>query len=327
MPLPQLERIRVGFDQTFENSARKTIALMDSSGNDIASQHPQYALSLPKMGVTRQSVPVQIANPLGVGDDAHLACDVAVHVDLSKNRRGIHVSRLGDVIARCTNNRYHSLTDYAVHLAEEVRKTQHSATAQVEIQGVFSYLEKIEGVKTKVSLESLKLSAEAHLSSRGLLTSTGVGFNHITACPCVQETYRHSFGAQSEEFVNEIGRREMPLLTHSQRCSTNVVIRGNHKPVSLVDLLNCIDGVVVRSQNTMPREFELLTVFKAHQKAQFLEDVLRDLLVACRELLRDQTPKTILQIRSVSYESIHDFDLDGEIVCTLAELDQLLLPS
>jgi|LauGreDrversion2_6_1035139.scaffolds.fasta_scaffold08977_2 GTP cyclohydrolase FolE2 len=322
--LPVHERQRAGFDETFELSAHDTIEAMNRNGRDIASQKPGFLLPLKKMGVTRTGVPVRISDPLGGGNLVQLSCEVAMHVSLGDDRRGIHVSRLGNTIADHTGDVYQSLPDYACSVAENICRVQHADTATVSVSGIFAFLEPLQGIKNKVSLESLELAGSASCTADGTVQSSGITFNHITACPCVQETFRHSHGSQSDELMAEISRREMPLLTHSQRCRTQITISGGSQLPDLAKLLDVIDSVVVRCQNTMPREYELLTVYKAHHKPQFLEDVLREISAQLFRLLAGNPPQTRVSIKSVSMESIHDFDLDGEIDFTMADLQLLL---
>ena len=112
----------------------------------------------------------------------------------------------------------------------------------------------------------------------------------------------------------------MPLMTHSQRCRTHVKLRGLAGPMNLLELLDSIDRVAVRCQNTMPREFALLTVFLAHARPQVLEDVLRDLSADLAKTLPDESDSARIVIDSISMESIHDFDLHGQIDTSLAEV-------
>ena len=322
--LPIHQRNRAGFNDTFELSAHETIEAMNQSGQDIASQQPEFKLPLKKMGVTRTGIPVQIVNPFDSNNFVQISCDVSMHVSVAEDRRGIHVSRLGDTLASHTTDYYQSLDEYAIRVAESTRKVQHSDHAVVQVSGQFAFLEPLYGVKSKVSLESLLLSARAEASETCTKLTSGITFNHITACPCVQETFRHSHGPESDELMGEISRREMPLLTHSQRCRTTVLIDGARQLPDVATLLDCIDSVVVRCQNTMPREYELLTVYKAHHKPQFLEDVLRELSVAIAGLLHGNSPETRVRVTSISMESIHDFDLDGEIDSSLADLEAML---
>jgi len=324
MSLPTHQRRRKTFDETFERTAEATIHKMNQSGSDVASQKPLHKLALDRVGIQRKAIPVRIQNPFGKGEPVHLTCQVSAHVGLDGERRGIHVSRLGDVLAQLAPQVFTSLGHYASQVAEAIGRTQQAPSAMVRVEGMFTYLEHLHGVKQKQSLESLKLSAVAELRQGQIQQTNGVQFNHITACPCVQETFRHSYGEDSKALLQEVERHQMPFLTHSQRCLTTVEICGAQDQYCLCQLLETIDGIVTRCQNTMPREFELLTVFNAHQKAQFLEDVLRDLLAGLRNLLKNADRSTRIRLQSVSMESIHDFDLDGETEYTLGELDAFL---
>ena len=111
------------------------------------------------------------------------------------------------------------------------------------------------------------------------------------------------------------------MATHTQRCHTRIAIAPCATPVPLAGLLATVDRVVVRCQNTLPRDLELLAVHRAHREPQFVEDVLRDLLAAVHQSIRDGHPDATIRIRATSFESIHDFDLDGEVVASVRELD------
>ncbi len=320
---PSHQRSRRGFNQTFARTAEQTIAAMNDGGHDIPNQAARLPLQIRRMGLTRSSIPVRLTDPLGGSGTVDLSCDVDTFVDLAAERRGIHVSRIGDLLARLAGETYSSLSHYARRVHDELRVVQESETASVAVRGVLTYLEQVRGVKNKASLEHLELAAEA-VTRNGVATfSQSVGFSHITACPCVQETYRNSFGPDHEALNRVLSETRMPLLTHSQRCRTTITIAGAERPIPLEPLVACLDQVVVRSQNTLPREFELLNVHRSHVKAQFLEDVIRELTYSVYRLIARDHPNATIRIQSSSMESIHDFDLEGEIEFKVAELDRI----
>lgn len=320
---PSHQRSRRGFNQTFARTAEQTIAAMDAGGHDIPNQEARLPLRLRRVGLTRSSIPVRLAAPLGGSGTVELSCDVDAFVDLAAERRGIHVSRIGDLLARLACESYPSLSHYAVRVHDELRAVQESDTATAAVRGVLTYLEAVRGVKNKASLEHLDLAAEAETRDGAATIAQSVGFTHITACPCVQETYRNSFGPEQEALRRAVAESRMPLLTHSQRCRTRITIAGAEGPLPLAPLVACIDQMVVRSQNTLPREFELLNVHRSHAKPQFLEDVIRELTHSVYKLIGLDHPAATIRIHSVSMESIHDFDLEGEIEFSVAELDRI----
>jgi GTP cyclohydrolase FolE2 len=323
MTVPRHQRSRPSFSQTFERGHEETIAAMDRGGHDIPNQSPSTPLRLKRVGVKRHSIPVRVADPFGSGSPVVLSCSVEAFLSLAPERRGIHVSRIGDLLARLSEHVYPSLQDYAVKASALLRSGQDSDSARVAVEGVLTYLENVSGVKKKASLEHLEIFAECDFHHGRTSVSHGVGFSHITACPCVQETYRNSFAKGQPSLLKGRSGKGMPLLTHTQRCQTRIQIANVSEPVTLSALLSCIDGVVVRSQNTLPREFELLNVYRAHARPQFLEDALRDLLVGVYRLLPKPSAEGALLIQTVSMESIHDFDMEGEIEFSVKELDRI----
>lgn len=324
MKLSAHQRSRPTFAETFERDHEQTILAMDGGGSDIPNQSPKTALRLKRVGVKRSSIPVSIFDPLGGGQIVQLSCSIDASVGLEAQRRGIHVSRIGDLLAKLSSQVFPSLQEYASQLSELLRAGQRCDSAQVAVRGVLTYLEKVSGVKEKASLEHLELFAAADFADHRPSFASGIGFNHITACPCVQETYRNSFLPNKTDSARD--GKHIPLLTHSQRCRTRVMISGVTEPPPVPELLTCVDGVVVRSQNTLPRDLELLNVFRAHAEAQFVEDALRDLLLAVYQVVRRRTAEGSISIKSISFESIHDFDLEAEIEFSLRELDEIFGP-
>jgi GTP cyclohydrolase-4 len=296
---------------------------MDRGGHDIPNQSPETPLRLRQIGVKRAAIPVTLADPFGGEGLVQLSCAVEASVGLEMSRRGIHVSRIGDLLARLSGKHYPSLLEYAIELNQGMCHAQGSDTASVSVSGVFTYLENISGVKEKTSLEHLDLAARVTSEDGKMLRCSGLGFSHITACPCVQETYRNSFLKDRDSSARNRGEKQIPLITHTQRCRTVIRITDAVKIPALPELLSSIDAVVVRNQNTLPREFELLNVHRAHAQPQFLEDVLRDLMLAIYRLVRPHSPEGVIQIRSDSMESIHDFNMEGEIEFSMKELDRI----
>lgn len=327
-PPPRLSRharARDVFEQVFERSPQATIAAMDAAGDDVPDQAPRLALPLRRMGVERGAIPVTIADPFDRRRTVLLSCSVSAHASLAAGRRGIHVSRIGDALAQLAPQTFDSLQHYATALCEQVAAAQGSSGAEVRVSGVLSYLEPLAGLKDKASIEHLELLARASLADGALQASSGLAFNHMTACPCVQKTYEHSFD-DGLRLLPQLAERGVPLVTHSQRCRSRITIAGAAPPLALPDLLAAVDRAVVRCQNTLPREQELLAVHRAHRDPQFLEDALRGLLRAAYELVARDHPSALIHVRSTSLESIHDFDISGEVGGSVAELALVLAP-
>ncbi len=312
------KRKRPQFDELFEMSAGDAITAMDTSGDDIPNQASAVSLIIGEIGLTRHSIPVTIMDPFGESVMRELACNLKVSAELGNEKRGIHVSRMGNTLAKLSLSQFESLSQYAEAVAKAMKHDQGVEKVQVDVQSTLTYLEDVGCKKSKLSLEHLDLSARAiWQGNQKVSESSGVGFTHITACPCVQKTYYHAMNAA------QVGKEyDDFLMTHSQRCKTQVELE-NITYFPLKDLLNIIDETVVRSQNTLPREFELSNVYRAHKNPLFLEDVLRLLVANLAYAAQGITEKSAIEVSSISMESIHDFDLTGRIRCTSHELEKL----
>ncbi|HWP41621.1 MAG TPA: GTP cyclohydrolase, FolE2/MptA family [Blastocatellia bacterium] len=305
------------FEEVFGRSGRETIASMDAAGDDIAYQKPRHKLTLTSAGVSRSNVPVLVTDPFDSSSQTHISCDVTVLTEVPATKRGIHLSRISDAIARLSERTFASLQGYASALAERVRSGQYGGRTSARVSGLYSYYERVPGRtpdKDKLSLESIGLRAGSFHSPGEHAESAGLVFTNITACPCVQQTLKHA---------SPQGVGELPTLTHSQRCETSLNVERIGGGLPVRDLLEAIDRVVVRTRNTLPREYEALLVHRAHQKPQFMEDVVRQVLFCGYEQLKERFPDSSLRVTSRCMESIHAFDITCELEYSIRDLKDI----
>lgn len=312
------------FRDALTASAARVIHAMDEAGDDIPYQTPEIQIGLPSVGLDRNHVPVRLADPLGSSTVAIAFCEVSVRTSVPSSRRGIHTSRIGNAIAESATRVYSDLQSYALDLARHIDDAEYGGRTVVKVDGAFSYLEPVPGWKVgkdKTSLEHLTLHASVRLDSGKPTMSAGLTINHITACPCVQQTYKHAL-LEAKGDVHQALEVVGPLLTHSQRCRTRVELYGLHATLPIRELLEALDSSVYRVQNTLPREHELLLVYRAHREPQFIEDAMRQVVAAVGKTFAPQFPQATVQVDSVSFESIHDYDIRADIelpMCALAD--------
>ncbi len=320
--LPVHARTGPGFEALLGVSAGQVIPSMDLAGDDIPYQVPEFTIALPAIGLDRRHVPVRIANPFGGGTPCQVSCDVAVRTEVPARRRGIHTSRIGDAIAEACRAVYPGLQDFASALAGAIRGAEYGGPTEVRVSGIVSYLEAVPGwkrEKDKTSLEHVEIHARSRLEDGAEHITAGLTVNHITACPCVQQTYKHAL-ERSRGDSDEAIRAVAPLLTHSQRCRTRVEIEGLTGPLPVAELLEVLDATLYRVQNTLPREYELALVYRAHARPQFIEDAVRQTLAGVGRAFGARFPASTVRVHSVSYESIHDYDIVADVDLPMAAL-------
>jgi len=321
--LPFYSRTLPEFKSALGAEADQVIQAMDQMEDDIPEQRPEHQIALSSVGVQRNHVPVKIFDPFGSEQNTTLFCDVSLSTAIPPHKRGLHMSRIGSLVADATGDVYEDLQQYASRLASELNNRQYGGPSEVKVSGTFSYLESVPGWKPekgKRSLENIRLHAHAVADHSGVAESAGLTIAHITACPCVQQTYKHAL-LQSQGNVEKAIELTAPLFTHSQRCETRVQLKNLPHRFSMKKLLHCLDQVLFRTQNTLPREYELLMVYRAHREPQFIEDAMRQVISALYSLLTDDDyAACAINVHSTSMESIHDFDITAECTMTMAEL-------
>jgi GTP cyclohydrolase FolE2 len=319
--------LRRSFHSHFQVKAEHVILDMDQAGDDPAQQAPSFAIPIRRVGVDRHHVPVRL-QPTSKEAPQTLQCRVRVRTELPATHRGIHVSRLGDVVADLAERTFVDLTDYARTCATMVAHRQYGGPTEVEVSGNLSFVTPVLGwkdEKSKRSLDTIGVHAACFWTPGVFTCQFGLEVDHITACPCVQQTMKHT--ARRAATLPTLPPGAPPLLTHSQRCRTRVAISTSDGPLpSLESLLRAVEQVVFRTQSTLPREHELLLVHESHRRPQFLEDVLREVAMAVAGVCSGMAQETVVTVSSTSFESIHEYDLHGQLSWTLGELRDFTIP-
>ncbi len=315
-------RAQPRFDTTFGAPAEDVLRAMDAAGDDIPYQRPQIGIALPRVGLVREHVPLRLRDPFGSDREVSLDASVQLTTEVPADKRGIHTSRIGSLLAEGVQLVHGSLQEYARWLAEALSAKEYGGGAAVTAGGTLSYLERVEGWKDdkdKVSLEHVGLQATATLQQGQWSESAGFAIHHITACPCVQQTYKHAL-LQARGDIDAALEQVAPLLTHSQRCFTRIEVRNLPGLLPFQSLFAAVETCVFRVQNTLPREFELHLVYRAHRNPQFIEDATRQIASAVARALGKEFAGSTLALASTSMESIHDFDIVSELETPVAEL-------
>lgn len=323
---PRYRRKTPTFDTTFAVPAEAVIHAMDAAGDDVPYQKPEVPLALSGVGMVREHVPLRIRDPFGSSSPVTVHATLQLLTEVPEDKRGIHTSRIGSLLADSLGEVHGSAQEYVRTLAGLLNETGYGRSSRVSMRGTLSYLEEVQGwrdEKDKTSLEHLELSATAAIRDGQWSESVGFAVNHITACPCVQQTYKHALRqskGDSSSALDSLG----PLLTHSQRCFSRLEVRNLSEDLRILPLFEAVDAVVYRVQNTLPREYELHLVYRAHRHPQFIEDAARQMIAAVGRCLGNEHGDSHIYLNSTSIESIHDFDIVSEFEVPLAQVRKVL---
>jgi GTP cyclohydrolase FolE2 len=327
LELPTYRRRCDDFQTIFGLPPQGVLTAMSATGDDIPTQRPKVPIAIDAVGMRRPHVLIGIRDPFGSGVEVRAICTVTLRARVPETHRGLHISRIGAVLADSTAESYRDVHEYARKVASAVAEREYGA-ADVLVRASVPYVEDVssEGAaRPKRSLEHLRVIARCRIEAGAVTMDAGLHVTHIVACPCVQQTAIHTLRASGqasssrESFgAGPIDLPDLPFMTHSQRCTMAVMIRHLRAPFSPHAMLSALDDVLVRTCNTLPRDAELACVYRAHRSPQFIEDALRDGVEAVARLWRPELPFSRIDARARSAESIHDFDLHASTTLTAA---------
>ncbi len=277
-------------------------------GKDVPEQPPSFALPLEEVGITNKIVWIRLP-------EGRIPFTAKVTVSLPGHLRGIHMSRIEQVIAELDEREFVDLRVYGMELGRRVLDSQRGAQGSVHLSGKMPHVRrsKISGYS---SMDSIDISVDIKLEEVEQTVSVkimlGVGVCHITACPCTQLYNRDVF---------QIDEHPCPMPTHSQRSLTFLQIDGNLEKPGFHDLLNCLESALHVTQDLLKRPDEAEIVLQSHQSPQFVEDAVRETARAAADYF-DLPGATRIIIESLSLESIHIHDVCCRLETTLAEVRQ-----
>lgn len=277
-------------------------------GSDVPEERPAVALPLSEVGISGKTVWVGL--PQGT-----LPFAAAIHVDLPAHRRGIHMSRLEEVITSLHRRQFDDLRGYGVELARLVLAGQQATRGAVVLQGKLPLL-RTAAVSGHASLDTIEISAEIAVEREGLTVRervvVGAGIYHITACPCTQAYNRVLFGERAGE---------APQPTHSQRSFTTIAVAAAGGTPTYDELVECLASALHATQDLLKRPDEAEIVLQSHLHPQFAEDAVREVARAAGRCFGKKLPAaTEVVIESLSQESIHIHDVRCRLATTLGAI-------
>ncbi len=277
-------------------------------GGDVPEQRPSFAIHLNEVGIAGKTVWVQL--PQGL-----LPFRAELAVDLAGERRGIHMSRLEEVITTLHEQPFLDLRAYALALGREMVARQNAATGSLSLHGLVPQLRK-GMISGRESLDTVKISVHSRFfQEEGQLgdeTMIGVEVCHITACPCTQVYNRVLFN-QPDDIC--------PMPTHSQRSTTLLEVQASGPSPRYEDLLGCLEEALHVTQDLLKRPDEAEIVLKSHRSPQFAEDAVRESARVVGKNLGDKLPAASkVSIQSLSFESIHIHDVTCRLQTTMGEI-------
>ena len=277
---------------------------------DVPENPPVFSFPINEVGISEKTLWIKL--PQGL-----IPFKGEITVDLPGHYKGIHMSRMENVISQLYTQPFKDIVEYATTLGDKVLKGQRAQKVQIKLEGEIPQL-----FKTPISLTNSTDSVLIHcivtlLQKREKIEKSyclGTGVYHITACPCTQVYNKRLF--EDYDYT-----RSTPYPTHSQRCITWIEVETHETWPAFYQLYRCLSSCLHLSQDLLKRPDEAELVWQCHNNPQFAEDVVRMVTQQAGIIFRETLhPDSMVRVRTISYESIHRHNVICMVETTLKQI-------
>ncbi len=246
---------------------------------DVAAQSDNRGIPIDRVGVRDIHLPVMIREK--DGGMARVVGEFDASVQLPHHERGTHMSRFVEILSEWS--RKPVATDEIRQMLEQIRSAFDAQAARLQL--TFKYfLEKDSPASGLTSSLDYECVFAGQISDDDYRFTLGATVPIMTLCPCSKE-------------ISDYG-------AHSQRAQLTVRLRSSGDFIiwleDLVPLLEQQGSYEIFPM--LKRSDEKVVTEAAYDNPKFVEDVVRDTVIALRSL----ASITYLSVECKSYESIHN---------------------
>ncbi len=302
---------------------------------DVQASHPAIPINLTRVGVTDVKKLIEIARK-----DKRPIVLIArfnIFVDLPYDRKGANLSRnfetIDEVLEEAVEAPVYEIEELCGVVARRLL-TKHEYASRAEVQMNSEYVVKRETPVTQMKCQGVadifaeavatRVDEDGDITVRKLVGAEVLG---MTACPCAQEIMRDRARKEMldlkipEATVAQFLSR-VPMATHNQRGRGTISIEVHDRyDVSLEKLIDLIEDSMSSSIfELLKRSDEAAVVDAAHRNPKFVEDCVRAMARSIVERFSHLPDDSLISIKQINEESIHQHNACAERRATLGEL-------
>lgn len=306
---------------------------------DVQACSPDIKINLTRVGVNNVKKLVEVARGGGKRPIV-LISEFFMFVDLPSDIKGANMSRnleaMYEVLDEAVNTTIYDVEDLCSEVARRLLdRHKYATTAEVGMKSEYMLLRKTPVMKISCQ-EPAIIFAEARAyrtapndESNDVCIKRVIGAEIVgmTACPCAQELMRERAAQElmkmgmpkeeSEAFLNSI-----PLATHNQRGRgiISIEVEDDFK-IPLEKIIDIIEkSMSAKTYEILKRPDEAQVVERAHQRPMFVEDCVREMAKHVVETFKDLPDDSVITIRQINEESIHQHNAVAERVASIGDL-------
>ena len=243
--------------------------------DDVQNQRDERGITIQQTGVNNVCLPFLILGQ-------QVQAKVKFTVSLSKDLRGTHMSRLMEILTDWTIRPLSSKGVDAI-LSETIEKLNTTA-AKIHIDFKY-FVEREAPMSKKKSLLDIDCFFEGEAVNEQRIFTLGVEVPLTTLCPCSKEI--SDFGAHNQRSV----------------CRVKLKFDDFDQVIGIDELANLIEIQASSPMySVLKREDEKFVTEAAYQNPKFVEDILRDVVLAIRKV----NDIKWFSVECENFESIHN---------------------
>ena len=302
---------------------------------DVQAGSPDIKINLTRVGVKNVKKLVEVARA-GGKRPVILISDFHIFVDLPSDIKGANLSRnfeaMYEVLEEAISTPIYEVEELCSEVAKRVLLLhEYASTAEVGMKS--EYMLKRRTPVMKISCqEPATIFAEARAfrtPNNGVKIKKIIGAEIVgmTTCPCAQELMRDKVAAEltklgiakkdMDAFLNAI-----PMATHNQRGRGIISIEvEDDVKVPMGKIIRIIEkSMSAKTYEILKRPDEAALVEAAHKKPMFVEDCVREMAKRVVETFKELPDDSIINIKQINEESIHQHDAVAERIASLGDL-------
>jgi GTP cyclohydrolase-4 len=306
---------------------------------DVQASSPDIKINLTRVGVNNVKKLVEVARA-GGKRPVILISDFHIFVDLPGDIKGANMSRNFEAMYEVLEEAISSPIYEVEELCSEVAKRlllihEYASTAEVGMKSEYMLKRKTPMMKISCQ-EPATIFAEARAfrtfsndkeSDVRIKKVIGAEIVGMTTCPCAQELMKDRI---TEELTRiEVAKKEIdsflsviPMATHNQRGRGIITIEvEDDVKVPMEKIIRIIEkSMSAKTYEILKRPDEAKLVESAHKKPMFVEDCVREMAKRVIETFNELPDDSIITIKQINEESIHQHDAVAERVASIGDL-------
>ena len=300
---------------------------------DLQATLPKVQLKLTRVGVKNLTIALKVVGESGT---ISLFSTIEAYVDLPSTKRGVHLSRdpetLYEVLEESKDFKVQYVEDFCETLVRKLlTKHDYATRAEINLTSTYTVPRQAPGqtVVTQEPFEILATATAIRNETGDVSVSRAIGVKIVgfTACPCTQELLK----TLSRDRLEKMGYKEsevskildvLPGTSHTQRTTGFALLTvpaGCH--INVEDLATIVEeSMSGQTYAILKRPAEASIIERAHRRAMFTEDVVREALSSLSSRYNDLPDSVGVFVQMHSNESVHKHDVIAERTTTLGEI-------